>query len=193
MTSFQKITRALIATIAVAALALLLPAAPPAHSAGLRNCVDLIGRDVDRVGCYETVWASGAQFRMTFANLQYPSTTSAPTDTFYVIAPQTDTPQGTAPSFLHDHVVRDVPTQNHGDYRVHLHAYFVFCSAEGMASGGCVPTMTHIEGMGTVPLARTANGQMLTSAEAIESAASSGLVTLIDTGAVIVATINPSK
>jgi hypothetical protein len=191
MTHFQKFTRILIATMIGAALALVLPAAPPAHAARLRNCVGVIGSPV---ACYEMVWADGVQLRMTFANLRYAGSTPGDrVDNLYVMAPQTDTPQGTAPSFLHDHVVGDVPPQNHGDYRVHLHAYFVFCSAEGMASGGCVPTMTSIQGMGTVPLARTVNGQMLTSVEPIESAANSGLITLIDTGAVIVATINPGQ
>jgi hypothetical protein len=73
---------------------------------------------------------------------------------FYVLAPQTDTPQGTVP-FLHDHVVATAPAQNQGEYRVILHGYFVFCSAQGLASGACVPTMTAIEGFGTVPFAET--------------------------------------
>ncbi len=193
MTRPRKTTRVLIATMIVAALALVLPTAPPVRAAGLRNCVDLTGRDVDRVGCYELVWRNGVQLRMTFAVQQF--TGATPTDkldNFYVVAPQTDTIQGTLP-FPHDHVVGNVPAQNRGGYRVHLHGYFVLCSAEGIASGGCVPTMTYIEGMGTIPLARTVNGQMLTSVEPIESAVDSGLITLVDTGAVIVATINPGK
>ena len=50
--------------------------------------------------------------------------------------------------------------------------------------------MTEIPGFGTVPFARTVNGQMLTSAQAIESAADAGLLTLIDTGGYLVGTIN---
>jgi hypothetical protein len=50
--------------------------------------------------------------------------------------------------------------------------------------------MTSIEGLGTVPVATTPNGQMLTSVEAIESAANAGLITLLDTGAVLVGTIS---
>jgi len=193
MTRFQKTTRNLIATITVAALALVLPTAPPVHAEGLRNCVDVTGSAAGRVACYEAVWVNGVQLRMTFADQQ--STGATPTDkldNFYVLAPQTDTIQGTLP-FPHDHVVGNVPAQNHGGYSVHLHAYFVLCSAEGIASGGCVPTMTTIQGLGTIPLARTVNGQMLTSVEPIESAVDSGLLTLVDTGGVLVATINPGK
>jgi hypothetical protein len=127
---------------------------------------------------------------MTFSNVQFTGATpSDKLDNFYVVAPQTDTAQGTLP-FPHDHVVRDVPRQNHGTYSVHLRGIFVLCSAEGIATGGCVPTMTSIEGLGTVPLATTVNGQMLTSVEAIESAANAGLITLLDTGAVLVGTIS---
>jgi hypothetical protein len=130
---------------------------------------------------------------MTFANTQFHGAT--PTDkqdVFYVVAPQTSAPQGTLP-FLHDHVVRDVPPQNHGAYSVQLHGFFVICSAQGIATGGCVPIMTSIAPGFTLPLAITANGQMLTSVQPIESAANSGLITLFDTGAVLVGTINPVK
>jgi hypothetical protein len=93
--------------------------------------------------------------------------------------------------FPHDHVVGNVPPQNHGNYVTHLRGILVLCSAEGIASGGCVPTMASTL-WGTIPLATTVNGQLLTSVEPIESAANSGLLTLLDTGAVLVATINPS-
>ena len=190
LTHFRKTSRVLIATIAVAALALVLPAAPQVHAAGLTNCVDLSGR---AGACYETVWANGVQFRMTFAQeaQQFPGVThSDQVDNFYVVAPQTATPQGTEP-FPHDHVVGDVPRQNQGTYSVQLHGFFVLCSAAGIASGGCVPTMTSIQGLGTIPLAKTVNGQPLTSVVPIESPANAGLLTLVDTGAVFVAIINP--
>ncbi len=190
---FRKTTRGLIATLAVAALALVSPAALPVHAAGLRNCVDVTGPGSIHAACYEEVWASGAQYTMTFASQGFTGGTPIDKeDNFYVVAPQTGTPQGTLP-FLHDHVVRDVPPQNHGTYSVKLHGYFALCSAEGIASGGCVPTMATVEGLGTLPLAKTANGQMLTSVQPIESAADAGLITLIDTGAVLVASINPAK
>lgn len=189
MSRFHKTTRALIATLTVAVLALVLPAAPAVHATGLRNCADLTGSDVGRVACYEMVWANGVQVTMTFSNLNFPPTTDAPMGNFYVLAPQTDTLQGWVP-FPHDHVIGDVSSQNHGNYTVHYHGYFVFCSAEGVSSGACVPSMTTIPGFGTVPFAKTVNGQMLTSAQAIESAANAGLLTLIDTGGFLVGTVN---
>ncbi len=155
---------------------------------GLRNCVELIG---SAAACYDSVWADGDQLTMTLANQQFAGVTpSKQLDTFSVMAPQTDTPQGALP-FPHDHVVGNVPPQNDGNYVVHLHGFFVLCSVEGITSGGCMPTMTSIQGLGTLPLARTVNGQLLTSVEPIESPANSGLLTLVDTGAVFVATINP--
>jgi hypothetical protein len=192
MSHFQKRTRVGIATVSIAALALVSAAALPVHAAGLRNCADVSGTTTSPVACYETVWANGVQHRMTFSNLQFPPTTNAPMGNFYVLAPQTDTLQGWVP-FPHDHVVGDAPAQNHGGYDVHWHGYFVFCSAQGIASGACVPSMTTIPGFGTVPFAKTVNGQMLTSAQSIESAAHSGLLTLFDTGGVFVGTINPSE
>jgi hypothetical protein len=99
--------------------------------------------------------------------------TNPPTHNFYVVAPQTDTPQGTAP-FLHDHVVGD-------DDGIYWHGFFVVCSAQGISSGACVTPAAQ----GDLPLAGTVNGRKLTTAEHIESAADSGLVVLVDTGAVL--------
>ncbi len=180
--------RVRIATLTIAALTLVLAAASPVQAAGLKNCNDNGGI----APCFEMVWANGVQLKMTFVNLN-PKPTNAPTDNFYVTAPQTGTPQGLVP-FLHDHVIGDVPRQNHGDDRddngVRYHGFFVLCSAQGISSGGCVPTMTSIPGLGTIPLAKTVNGQMLTSVGPIESPANSGLLTLFDTGGVFIATIN---
>ena len=60
----------------------------------------------------------------------------------------------------------------------------------GLATGACVATLSPLEGLGTLPLATTVNGQMLTSVETIEAAVEAGLVTLLDTGAVLVGTIS---
>jgi hypothetical protein len=128
---------------------------------------------------------------MTFVDLN-PTPSNAPIHNFYVMAPQTRTPQGRVP-FLHDHVIGDVSPQNHGDVRgnnrLRYHGYFVLCSAQGISTGGCVPTITSIPGLGTIPFAKTVNGHKLTSADTIESPANSGLLTLFDTGGEFIATI----
>jgi len=191
ITRSQNTTRVRIAILAVAALTLVLAAAPPVHATGVGNCGDVTPLR-PLAACTEMVWANGVQYSMTFSNTQFAGATPAILDNFYVIAPQTDTPQGPPVPFPHDHVIGDVPPNNHGDYNVRLHGFLVFCSAQGISSGGCVPTMTSTP-FGIVPLAKTVNGQNLTSVGPIESPANSGLLVLFDTGAVLVGTINPGK
>jgi hypothetical protein len=173
----------------VATLTLVSAAAPIAQAAGVRNCVDLTRRSP---ACYELMWVDGVQVKMTFpqSGNQRPGTPNADVHNFYVIAPQTDEAQGTAP-FLHDHVIGVSPGQNHGP-SVFWHGYFVLCSAEGISTGACVPALSAIPGVGTLPLAKSVNGQMLTSVDRIESSLDSGLLTLIDTGAEYIGTINPA-
>jgi hypothetical protein len=193
MTHFQNRIRVRIATLAVAAVTLVLAGAPPiqaaaspAQAAGLPNCAD----NGIVAPCFEIVWADGVQVKMKFVNFS-PKPSNVPTANFYVLAPQTDTPQGRIP-FLHDHVIGDVPSQNHGEDpagRVRYHAYFVLCSAQGLSSGACVSTMTTIAPGTTLPFAKTVNGHKLTSDDSIESAANSGLLTLFDTGGVIIAKV----
>jgi hypothetical protein len=171
----------------VAALTLVLAVASPVQAAGLTNCNDTGAT----TPCFEKIWSDGAQVRMTFVDLN-PAPSNAPTRNFYVMAPQTGAPQGRVP-FLHDHVIGDVSPQSHGNHRgnnpVRYRGYFVLCSAQGISSGGCVPTMTSVPGLGTIPFAKTVNGHKLTSADPIESPANSGLLTLFDTGGVFIATI----
>jgi hypothetical protein len=201
MTHSQNTVRVRIAAITVAALTLVLASAPLAQARGLPDC-----SYSGTTPCFEKVWVDGDQVKMTFINLN-PPPTNAPMVNFYVLAPQTGTPQGAGPfsPFLHDHVTSDsrpqeerhgenhgdlnVQDENHGDLNVHYHGFFVFCSAQGISSGACVPTMTSIGG-GIVPLAKTVNGHSLTSVDRIESAANSGLVILIDTGGVFIARLN---
>jgi hypothetical protein len=187
MTHSQNTTRVRIAIITVAALMLVLSAAPIAR-ADTTGLPTVLGGQVAR----ELLWSNGAQYTFTAPTEPLWVANDNANPPFYVLAPQTSTPQGTNP-FNHDHVISDIPSQNHGDYNVRVHGIFVFCSALGISSGACVPTMTSFPGQGMVPFAKTVNGQMLTSSDRIESAASSGLVVLIDTGAVIVITINPSQ
>jgi hypothetical protein len=191
-TRIQTTTRLFIATISLAAVALALVAAPAAGAAGLRNCVDVTGPQSGRAGCFEDVWADGTQYRMTFSNTRFTGTTPSALDPFYVLAPQTDKPQGAPPNtFPHDHVVRDVPAQNHGSYSVQMQGYFVLCSGQGIVSGACVPAWTSVGGPDPLPFASTVNGRPLTSAGAIESAADAGNLTLINLGpgAVIVGAV----
>jgi hypothetical protein len=194
-TRIQTTTRLFIATLSLAAVAVAFVAAPSAGAAGLRNCVEVTGPQSGRVGCYEQVWADGVEYRMTFSNTRFAGATPKDLDPFYVLAPQTDRPQGWPPNtFLHDHVVRGVPSQNDGGYSVQLQGYFVFCSGQGIVSGACVPSWTSI-GEDQLPFAATVNGQPLTSTDAIESAADAGNVALINLGpgAVIVGTITHSN
>ena len=154
LTRSRTTTRVRIAAIAIAALALLLPAAPAALAAGLRNCPDVPAAQSGRVGCWEYVWAGGVQHRMTFSNTSFKGATPHALDAFYVVAPQTDTPQGAPPNtFPHDHVVRDIPAQNHGTYSVHLQGFFVLCSGQGIVSGACVPSWTSVGGPDPLPFA----------------------------------------
>jgi hypothetical protein len=174
-----RIAAITVATLAsVSAVASPVQAAAPGQAERLPNCND----NGAVAPCFEIVWANGVQLTMRFVNFN-PKPSNARTHNFYVVAPQTGTSQGRVP-FLHDHVIGD-----RGNDRVRYHAFFVLCSAQGISSGGCVPTMTSIPGVGTIPLAKTVNGQMLTSVDPIESPASSALLTLFDTGGVFIATI----
>jgi hypothetical protein len=195
-TRIQTTTRLFIATMSLAAVALALVAAPAAGAAGLRNCVDVAGPQSGRAGCYELVWVNGSQHRMTFSNTSFQGATPKELDAFYVLAPQTDKPQGAPPNtFPHDHVVRDAPAQNHGSYSVQLQGFFVLCSGQAIGSGACVPSWTSVGGPDPLPFATTVHGQPLTSTAAIESAAAAGLIALINLGpgAVIVGTISGNE
>jgi hypothetical protein len=153
------------------------PVQQPTH---LANC----GNNGIATPCFEKIWSNGDQVKMTYLDLN-PAPSADPTRNFYVVAPQNqNNPQGWVP-FLHDHVIGDFTAQA----VVRYHAYFVLCSADGISSGGCVPSMTSIPGLGTIPFARTVNGQRLTSTSTIESPANAGLLTILDTGGSIIAIV----
>jgi len=190
-TTRSRMTKgARIAAFTLAAVALLFPASSPAEAAGqLPNCAVLL----TAAPCWETVWANGDQFRMVFPQAGNPYPGPIPSDqvvgNFYVVAPQTNAPQGTVP-FLHDHTVGNVPANNqqsgehtgNGNKVIFRHGFLVFCSAAGIASGGCVAA-----GLPPFPgapaLAKTVNGHPLTSLKVIESPANAPLLVLLDTGA----------
>ena len=188
MAQLQTTTRVRIATIAVAALALVLAAAPQAQAAGLVNCP----HQTHQGACYEFVWVHGVEVRMTFpqGGDPLPHVPNAKVQNFYVIAPQTDTPQGDVPSPLHDHTIPAAP----GDpgWTPFMHGYFVVCNAAALASGACVAVPTDFGG-GPLQLAQNVNGQPLTSAETIEADIAAGLLELVDTGAVFIGTISPAR
>lgn len=189
---FRSMTLAGIAAMALALTAFGLATAPAATGAGLRNCVDVTGPQSGRVGCYELVWANGIEYRMTFSNTRFSGSAPQELDAFYVVGAQTGRPQGAPPNtFAHDHVVRDVPQQNHGQYTTKLQGFFVLCSGQGIVSGACVPSWSSLGG-DPLPFATTVNDQPLTSTSVIESAASAGDVALVNLGpgAVIVGTIS---
>ena len=184
LTTFQSSTRIRIAAIAFAAAAPLVLSAAPAVGAagGLTNCIEVTGPSSNLRGCWEHVWVDGVEYRMTFFGGGKQFTGSVPTEKlgqFYVVGPQTDSPQSLDSPFAHDHVVAAVPSQNGGGYMPVYQGILVLCSAEAIFVA-CVPTFS-----GGIPLATTVNGQPLTSAEAIEAAAADGFVTLIPAGVII--------
>ena len=188
MIHFQRKTRILVSTVAIAVLAVAGPAVAPPGAAALTNCIE-IGPSAPLRGCWENVWVDGVEYRMTFTGGAKPLRGNVPTENlgaFYVIGPQTDTPQSLDHPFMHDHVVAAVPRQNGGEYTPIYQGILVLCSEQGILSGACVPTFSTPPGAGgPIPLATTVNGQPLTSVEAIEAAADAGLVTLVPAGLLV--------
>jgi hypothetical protein len=137
------------------------------------------------------VWVNGVEVRMTFPQAAHPISPvpNAKVQNFYVIAPQTDTPQGDLPA-NHDHTIQAAP----GDpgWTPFMHGYFVVCSDAGLTSGACVAVSSDF-GFGPLPLAQSVNGQPLTSAETIEAGIAAGLLDLVDTGAVFLGTVSPAR
>ena len=129
---------------------------------------------------------------MTFpqAGNPLPTIPNAKVQNFYTIAPQTDTPQGDVPAPIHDHTIQAAL----GDpgWTPFMHGYFVVCSAEGLTSGACVAVVTDF-GFGPLPLAKSVNGEPLTSAETIEAGIDAGLLVAVDTGAVFIGTVSPAR
>lgn len=194
-TNLGTLVRGAVATAAIAVMAIGAPALA-ADGGGLRNCVDVTGKQIGQVGCYEQVWSGGSEYRMTFSNVKFSGSTPQDLDAFYVLGPQTASPQGAPPNtFPHDHVVRDLPAHNGGSYSTKLQGFFVLCSGQGLVSGACVAEWTSPGGPTVLPFARTVGGHALTSTGAIESAAAAGDLVLVDLGpaAVVVGSINANQ
>jgi hypothetical protein len=183
MITGTRIRTLITGTVAAAALAAVTigGAAQAADNGGIRNCVDIGGKQANRVGCYEKVWSGGVEYRMTFSNVTFSGNTPQALDPFYVLAPQRTEAQGYSPAFLHDHVARITPKGNGGTYSTKLQGYFVLCSGQGLISGTCVPLWTS-PGGDPLPFAMSVGGHDLTSADAIESAAAAGDLFLVNLG-----------
>jgi hypothetical protein len=182
----RLIRRSIAVAVVSIAISMFVSAVPAAQAAPV-NCLE----QTHQGACWELVWVNGVEVRMTFpqAGTPLPTIPNARVQNFYVMAAQTDTPQGYVPP-IHDHTIQAAP----GDpgWTPFMHGYFVVCSAEGLASGDCVAVPTDF-GFGPLPLAQSVNGEPLTSAETIEAGIAAGLLDLVDTGAVFVGTVRPAR
>jgi hypothetical protein len=182
----RLIRRSIAVAVVSIALSLFVSAVPAAQAAPV-NCL----QQTHQGACYEFVWVNGVEVRMTFpqAGNPLPTLPNAKVQNFYVIAQQTDTPQGDIPA-IHDHTIQAAP----GDpgWTPFMHGYFVVCSAAGLASGDCVAVSSDF-GFGPLPLAQSVNGEPLTSAETIEAGIDAGLLDLVDTAAVFVGNVSPAR
>ena len=182
----RLIRRSIAVAVVSIAISMFVSAVPAAQAAPV-NCV----HQTHQGACWELVWVNGVEVRMTFpqAGNPLPTIPNARVQNFYVMAAQTDTPQGYVPP-IHDHTIQAAP----GDpgWTPFMHGYFVLCSAEGLRSGACVAVFTDF-GFGPLPLAQSVNGEPLTSAETIEAGIDVGLLDLVDTGAVFVGTVSPAR
>ena len=183
----SMIRRCIAVAVVSIAISLFVSAAPAAQAAPV-NCVS----QTHQGACHEFVWVDGVEVRMTFPQAGHPISPipNATMQNFYVIAPQTPTPQGDIPP-IHDHTIQAAP----GDpgWTPFMHGYFVICSAEGLTSRDCVATFTQFPGAGTLPLAKSVNGEPLTSAATIEAGIDAGLLVAVDTGAVFIGTVSPAR
>ncbi len=183
----RLIRRSIAVAVVSIAISMFVSAVPAAQAAPV-NCLDRTHQGA----CYELVWVNGVEVRMTFpqAGDPLPTIPNARVQNFYVMAAQTDTPQGDVPP-IHDHTIQAAP----GDpgWTPFMHGYFVICSAEGLRSGDCVAILTDFPGFGTLPLAQSVNGEPLTSAETIEAGIDAGLLVALDTTAVFVGTVSPAR
>jgi len=172
----RLIRRSIAVAVVSIAISMFVSAVPAAQAAPV-NCVN----QTHQGACYEFVWVHGVEVRMTFpqAGHPLPHIPNAKVQNFYVIAPQTATPQGDIPP-IHDHTIQAAP----GDrgWTPFMHGYFVLCSEKGLTSG-CVATPTDFPGVGILPLAQSVNGEPLTSAETIEAGIVADLVVAVETGA----------
>src|SRR5438105_14187724 len=126
MIETKRRTNVLLAAVILAAVAFLVPAASPAHAAGLINCVPL-SLTGGSGACWESVWVNGVERRMVFPQeaKEFPGTIQSDrVGKFYVTAPQTATPQGALP-VQHEHTGTATNSTT-------LRVFLVFCSEAGI-------------------------------------------------------------
>ena len=183
----RLIRRSIAVAVVSMAISMFVSAVPAAHAAPV-NCLNRTHQGA----CWELVWVNGVEVRMTFpqAGDPLPTIPNAKVQNFYVMAAQTATPQGFVPP-IHDHTIQAAP----GDpgWTPFMHGYFVICSAAGLVSGDCVATFTDFPGSGLLPLAKSVDGEPLTSTETIEAGIDAGLLDAVDTGAVFIGTVSPAR
>src|SRR5512132_4426496 len=101
--TMRRLIRRCIAVAVVSLAISMFVSAVPAAQAAPVNCVNRTHKGA----CFEFVWVHGVEVRMTFpqAGNPLPTIPNAKVQNFYVIAPQTATPQGDVPSPIHDHTI----------------------------------------------------------------------------------------
>ena len=137
----------------------------------------------------ELAWGDGQVWLMVHGPTN-PSAALSHRD-LYLVAPQTDVPQGSASEpvgVAHDHVL-SIPSDGHGEYTAIWDVVIVFCNPH---SSACVPTTSSCPSFAHgLCLAKTVNGQALTSDAAIDGAAGAGAVILVEPGGSFVCPVVP--
>ncbi|HYM40831.1 MAG TPA: hypothetical protein VEY12_11955 [Thermoplasmata archaeon] len=137
----------------------------------------------------EEAWGDGQVWLMIHGPTN-PSNAISHRD-LYLVAPQTATPQGSANEpigVVHDHVL-SMPSDGHGEYTANWDVVIAFCNPH---SSACVVGSESCPSFANgLCLAKSVNGQALTSVAAIEAAASVHDVILVEPGGSFVCTVVP--
>jgi len=137
----------------------------------------------------EEAWGDGQVWLMVHGPTN-PSNAISHRD-LYVVAPQTNIPQGSASEpigVVHDHVL-SIPSDAQGQYTAIWDVVVVFCnphSSACVAGSASCPVFAH-----GLCLAKTVNGQSLTSDSVIDNAATAGAVLLVEPGDSFVCPVVP--
>ncbi len=137
----------------------------------------------------EEAWGDGQVWLMIHGPTN-PSSGTSHRD-LYIVAPQTSVPQGSSSEpvgVVHDHVL-SIPSDGQGQYTAIWDVVIVFCNPHNAA---CVPGTASCPAFAHgLCLAKTVNGGSLTSADAVEAAASVGAVILVQPGDSFVCPVVP--